>query len=111
MASKSSARKKNYPCLRCKVHVKQNEKAVQCSLCDLWVHKDCEGMSDETFNVLDLQNEEMGQCSWHCGSCHSYARKFDKRMKNLEKRVQDIEKDLPDMQSNIETIRKIARSK
>ena len=57
-----SNRKKNYPCLRCNEHVKSNENAVKCALCDLWVHQSCEHMSNETFKVLDTQNEEIGQC-------------------------------------------------
>ena len=73
--------------MRCNQHVKKTEKAVQCALCDLRVHKQCEQMSDETFKVLDTQNKEQGQCFWSCKSCHSYARKFDKRMRDMEKRV------------------------
>ena len=97
-----SKRKKDYPCLRCKVHVKKNEMAVKCALCDLWVHKECEGMEDETFKVLDIQNEEQGQCFWSCQSCRSYALKFDKRIRDVEKRVREIEeKTLPKMETDI----------
>ena len=56
-------RKKDYPCISCKVHVKKNDKAVKCSLCDLWIHQACEGMSNETFNVLDTQNCDQGGTS------------------------------------------------
>ena len=48
-------------------------------------------MLDETFNVLDTQNQEQGQCFWSCKSCHSYALKFDKRMRNVETRVTKLE--------------------
>ena len=48
-------------------------------------------MSDETFKVLDTQNQEQGQCFWSCRSCHSYALKFDKRMRNVETRVTKLE--------------------
>ena len=106
MATYKSTRKKNFPCLRCNIHVKITEKAVKCSLCDLWVHKSCEEMSDETFRVLDIQNEETGQCYWNCKSCQSYARKFDKRMKNLEKRVQDIENEkIPGIEEDVKTMK------
>ena len=113
--SYKSGRKKNYPCLRCKEHVKLTEKAVQCALCDLWVHKSCEGMSDETFNVLDTQNEETGQCFWSCSSCQNYARKFDKRMRDVEKRMQQLEKekiptlenDLKDAKDDIKDLKKV----
>ena len=83
--------KKDYPCISCKVHVKKNDKAVKCSLCDLWIHQACEGMSNETFNVLDTQNRDQGSTYWCCKSCRSYAAKFDKRMKELNSRLQDVE--------------------
>ena len=86
-----SKRKKDFPCIRCSNHVKINDHAIQCALCDLWVHKECEKMSDETFKVLDVQNEENGRCFWSCVSCNSYARKFDKRMRDMEKRVTKLE--------------------
>lgn len=103
MASKSG-RKKDYPCIRCDQHVKKTDKAVQCALCDLWVHKACENMSDETFTVLDTQNRETGQCFWSCKSCKSYAMKFDKRMRDVEKRVRKLEEEtIPEMQTDLTT--------
>jgi uncharacterized coiled-coil protein SlyX len=104
--SYQSSRKKNFPCLRCNIHVKKTERAVQCALCDLWVHKDCEGMSDETFSVLDTQNEEEGRCFWTCKSCHSYALKFDKRMRNVETRVAKIENEtIPEISEKMSGMR------
>ena len=104
--SYSSARKKNYPCLRCQQHVKKTDKAIQCALCDEWVHKLCENMSDETFSVLDIQKEEQGQCFWTCKACHSYARKFDKRMRNVEARVTKLEEEkIPDIEEEIKNLK------
>ena len=101
--SYKSKRKKNFPCIRCDQHVKINEYAVKCALCDLWVHKICERMTDETFNVLDMQSSETGQCFWSCKSCRSYALKFDKRMRDVEKRVQVIEEKIPDLETDLTT--------
>ena len=101
--SYKSKRKKNFPCIRCDEHVKINEYAVKCALCDLWVHKICERMTDETFNVLDMQSAETGQCFWSCKSCRSYALKFDKRMRDIEKRVQVLEEKVPDLETDLDT--------
>ena len=61
-------------------------------------------MEDETFKVLDIQNEEQGQCFWSCQSCRSYALKFDKRIRDVEKRVRELEeKTLPAMKTDIKT--------
>ena len=102
--SYKSKRKKDYPCLRCGNHVKMTEHAVKCALCDLWVHKSCENMDDATFNVLDLQNQ-MGQCFWTCKSCHSFAFKFEKRMKDIDKRLQLIEDKLPKVECDVTEIK------
>ena len=101
-----STRKKNYPCLRCNEHVKKTDKAVQCALCDQWVHKLCEGMSDETFSVLDAQNEETGQCFWQCKACQCYAKKFNKRMLNIEQRMQELETNkIPAIETDVVTVK------
>ena len=105
MASNAkSARKKDYPCLRCDQHVKRTDAAVQCALCDLWVHKACENMSEETFKVLDTQNAQTGQCFWCCKSCKNYALKFDKRMRDVEKRVQDLETAVPKLSTDVQNM-------
>ena len=72
--------------------MKKNDKAVKCSLCDLWIHQACEGMSNETFNVLDTQNRDQGGTYWCCKSCRSYAAKLDKRMKELNRQGRHQEK-------------------
>jgi uncharacterized coiled-coil protein SlyX len=105
--SYKSKRKKDFPCIRCDEHVKKTEKAVKCAMCDLWVHKSCEKMSDETFHVLDMQNEETGQCFWSCKSCKSYAMKFDKRIRDIESRVKTLEEEnIPEMEEDIANAQK-----
>ena len=74
-------------------HVRINDNGLKCFLCDLWVHKACENLSDETFKVFDLQNAETGQCFWACKSCRNYALKYDKKMRDGEKRVNTLEKE------------------
>ena len=86
----NSARKKDFPCLRCNVHVKKNEKAVQCALCDQWIHKICEQMDDPTFDVLDRQFTHTGSAFWCCTSCDKFAKKFDKRINELNRNVEQI---------------------
>ena len=115
--SYKSKRKKDYPCIRCNEHVKKTDKAVKCAMCDLWVHKSCENMADETFNVLDMQNEETGQCFWSCKSCKSYAIKFDKRMRDIESRVKrlederipEIEGDMANVQHDITELKELTK--
>ena len=103
MAQKST-RKKDYPCLRCDKHVKITDYAVQCWMCEHWVHKACENISDDTFKCLDMQARVQERCFWACKSCASFALKFEKRMKDIDKRVQQIEEKLPKVETEIEKV-------
>ena len=85
-----SVRKKDFPCIKCDQHVKKNDKAVQCSLCDLWIHKSCENMDDGTFDVLVRQVSHNGGTFWACKSCRKYAAKFDKSIKELDRKIEDV---------------------
>ena len=91
MATEKSKRKKDFPCIHCDKHVKKTDYAVQCALCELWVHKDCGKFSDETYKVLDMQNEATGMCFWSCKSCTSFGMKFEKRMRDFDKRMNKLE--------------------
>ena len=75
-------------------------------MCELWVHKDCANMDDQTFSVLDMQHEETGQCFWSCKSCKTYALKFDRRMRAIEKRVDDLEKESGTMKTDVADVKK-----
>ena len=86
-------RKKDYPCLMCKKHVKKNDEAggVQCCQCDLWVHAmTCAGMSRAVFNVHAEVGEHVGSTTWKCASCCSFAAKIAKRVELVEKDVAGV---------------------
>ena len=99
--SNKSGRIKDYPCLRCAKHVKKTDYAIKCALCDIWVHKICENMDDATFKVLNTQQDQTGQCFWSCQSCHSYALKFEKRMREVDKRLVALEEKLPTVEKTV----------
>ena len=51
-------------CSICAKNVRNNSKAVQCDICDLWVHASCEQISKKRYNELsDSENEEVFFCS------------------------------------------------
>ena len=109
----ANTRKKDFPCIKCDNHVKKNDKAIQCSLCDLWIHKNCEKMDDTTFDVLVRQVTQNGGTFWACKSCRSYASKFDKSIKQLDRKLEDVisrvdkqADDLVKIQDDIENLKK-----
>ena len=87
MAYKAYGRQKDYPCMKCTKHVKKNDYAVPCRLCELWLHKTCPGkdkeeseMSDELFKALDLQKTLTGGAFWVCNSCQAFSVRYEKRV-------------------------------
>ncbi len=60
-----------------------------CTLCSLWCHKDCAGISDAFFKNLELQKKEMGQSFWACRSCVSFASTFATKVNAKLKEVSD----------------------
>ena len=80
-------RKKDCPCVKCNIHVKKNDRAFQCSLCDIWVHQKCTvpEMNPETFNLIVAQVKQNGGTFWACISCRNFKAKFEKRLSSLEK--------------------------
>ena len=113
----SGKRKQDYPCLKCNNHVKKNNHALQCALCDLWVHLECivPVMSMETFNVLVAQAAHNGGTFWCCISCRNFKAKMDKRLSVLEKwsdkvdgdvqantgKIADLEKQVKEIKTNV----------
>ena len=105
-------RKKEYPCLRCKAHIpKSGVAAIQCSVCELWLHKHCPGsdepeMTQELYDALDSQKTLTGGAYWTCGSCRKFAAKLDARVNTLSKAVEAVEKKVTSHDTEIETLKK-----
>ena len=115
----SLKRKQEYPCLKCNVHVKKNDRALQCALCDLWVHLKCTvpEMNMDTFNLLVAQVDHNGGTFWACISCRSFKAKIDKRLTALEKwsdsvdgdvkansgKIADLEKEVKEIKANVKS--------
>ena len=87
----SEPRKKDYPCLKCTVHVKKNEEAIQCNQCDLWVHRACSGIVNELWVHLVDQSESEGRIFWSCRACKTFAAKFHASLGKIEKRLTAVE--------------------
>ena len=52
------------PCAICQKGCRQNQKAIQCDLCDEWIHAKCIGMNNTEYR--ELSNPSM---SWQCIKC------------------------------------------
>ena len=75
-------------CLACGKKFTKTEASVQCTVCGLWAHKNCIGMSDEIFNFINAQFKQTGTAYWACRPCTAYAQGMNHRVKQLEEEMQ-----------------------
>ena len=82
--------KPKHPCLRCRKAVTADTKSVQCQTCEYWVHVDCQGISNELFNIL-IDPDTYGGVCWNCDSCLASTARLERHLKSFETRVNQVE--------------------
>ena len=66
-----------FPCRSCEKNVSDKDKAVQCDLCELWVHIKCNSLNYLDYRYLQNSNE-----SWYCIECCSTIFPFNSLFNN-----------------------------
>ena len=61
-----------YPCIECRKSVRNNQKGLQCELCDKWVHLKCTDLTVSQFELLEINVEKPFYCKT-CKPRTSYA--------------------------------------
>jgi hypothetical protein len=87
--SKRAKKQPDHPCLSCGKNVTTG--AVQFTLCTLWCHKACTGLSAEAFRGLEVQAKETGLAYWACRSCLTFANKVNRQLQAASKRQDEVE--------------------
>jgi signal recognition particle GTPase len=88
-ASQPGRKQPKHPCITCGKNV--TGAAVQCTLCNLWCHKQCTNLSESAFKGLMLQAKEVGTAYWACRSCLSFAAKMNRHLQETNKRQDQLE--------------------
>ena len=91
-----------YPCLRCRKNVAKTSKSVRCRICQYWVHTECEGMSNEMYNLM-ANPEKYGAVglSWTCVSCMASAAKIEEVVGRYENRIKEVETRVSSTESSV----------
>ena len=66
--------------------------SILCTVCGLWIHKGCAGLTDELFEFLDKQFQATGMAYWACKPCTVYARGMNHRMRGIEEDIKEVKK-------------------
>jgi hypothetical protein len=71
-------------CLSCGKKFAQKEAAVKCSVCGLWCHKSCSGLTNDFFNCMAAQFKATKRTYWACRACGAYAEGMNHRLREIQ---------------------------
>jgi len=95
----------NVDCLGCGQKLKQKDASLQCTVCGLWIHKSCSGITNEVFNALANLFKDTGKAYWACRACNSYAEGMNHRLKKMEDKVTEAVRVGEENSKEIRTLR------
>jgi hypothetical protein len=71
-------------CLSCGKKFAQKEASVKCSVCGLWCHKSCSGLTNDFFNCMAAQFKATKRTYWACRACGAYAEGMNHRLREIQ---------------------------
>jgi hypothetical protein len=77
-------------CLGCSKKFNKSDYCLQCTVCGLWIHKTCSGISDEGFKFVNDTFNATGMAYWACRPCTAYAKNMNHRMKMMEDKLMAV---------------------
>ena len=80
-------------CGSCSETVTKKYRALQCDLCQLWHHIECETVSNQMYRLIqEMANEDNASClHWYCRKCNIIAKGFMSGMTQLQERQTVLE--------------------
>ena len=93
------------PCIYCGKNCAKG--TIQCTICALWCHMSCTGLSKEALKGLEIQAKEVGQAYWACRSCMSFNTKWNKQMREVSKRQETTEANVAENSEKIVKVRRV----
>ncbi len=87
-------------CLGCSKTL-TNSHCHQCTICGLWIHKACSGISDEFFKMLEEQVKNTGSAFWACRPCTAYSQGITRKVKDLDSKVTGLQEEVKETQKEV----------
>nr|AQN68902.1 PHD zinc finger domain protein [Elysia chlorotica] len=93
-------------CGTCGNQCKESENSLQCELCDIWYHTDCENIDDATYQLLKKDADRpYALLHYYCSrSCNKAASKFLGGMLKLECDVEQLKSKMGEMENKVTNI-------
>jgi hypothetical protein len=77
-------------CVACRKKFKKDGFSVQCTICGLWIHGQCAGMTGDLFSFLDEPHKQTGTAHWARRSWTSYAQGMNNRMREIGNNIKEV---------------------
>ncbi len=103
MAPKEKDKEKE-KCLGCGKTL-SNSHCHQCTVCGLWIHKVCSGISDEFFKALEDQVKNTGMAYWACRPCTAYSQGITRKMRAVETKVTELGETVEEVRDNVNEVK------
>lgn len=84
---RGSGKKTEDICSECQKVVGEKDKGLECELCKEWFHSRCQGISDEAYRVIGIQET----VHWFCLQCNKEAIKIIQMLGKVQGRVDELE--------------------
>ena len=106
-ATAAKSKKVKDPCIICSKNTGSGG-AIQCTICTMWCHTKCSGLSKEILKGLEVQARELGITYWACRSCTSFNHKVNTQLREVNKRQDATDKKVEENKQRIEAVNKVA---
>ena len=90
--AKAAKKDSQCPCVYCGQHCAKG--TVQCTICTLWCHMACPGLSKEVLRSLELQAKEVGRAYWACMNFNTNNNQMREVTKHQDETEERVEKNL-----------------
>ena len=105
---KETASSRDSKCLGCGKTL-NNTHCHQCTVCGLWIHKSCSGITDEFFKHLEEQVKNTGMAYWACRPCTAYSQGITKKMRQVEAKVDSLVNNVNGIKDDLEEVKDEAK--
>lgn len=93
-------------CGICRANVKDGEKAIECDMCNNWVHNSCCSMPDDLYKILVKYGNKNTGTKWFCRSCEIHFGKIRMELKSISERQVLVETKLDATDKNLLDVKK-----
>ena len=100
MAPRGGEKDKDNKCLGCGKTL-ANTHCHQCTICGLWVHKACSGISDDFFKALEEQVKNTGMAFWACRPCTAYSQGITRKVRQVETRMEQLSVEIEEVKGGV----------